>query len=173
MTNDAVYAEQARRPRQYGWGHKYEVGVDGGRNSRLDEMQAAVLVEKLVRLDDWNAERWLIAERYTRALSSVPLELPPLGRSEYVAHIFVVRTRQRDALKRHLSEDGIGSEIYYPIADHQQRFADPAPKPVSLPVTEAAAATVLSLPCYPGLTQEQQSIVVDSITTFYAARPPG
>ncbi|MDO5086184.1 MAG: DegT/DnrJ/EryC1/StrS family aminotransferase [Comamonadaceae bacterium] len=174
VTADAALAERLRALRQYGWARKYEVTLAGGANSRLDEMQAAVLLAKLPRLDAANAARRAIAARYNAAFARLPLRCPPSLGEDFVAHLYVVRTPQRDALRAHLTAAGIGCDVHYPVPDHRQPVRRAAAEAalagaeVLLPVTEAACAEVLSLPCYPGLTDAQGEQVAAAVQGFFA-----
>ena len=164
VTADDALADEVRTLRQYGWTKKYEVSVRGGRNSRLDELQAAVLRAKLPWLDGWNAARGAIAARYRAGLADLGVLLPSVADDGDVAHLFVVRHARRDDLRRALDAAGIGSDVHYPIPDHRQSVrAAPAP---SLPETEAACAEVLTLPCFPGLTPDAVDRVVAVVQSF-------
>jgi dTDP-4-amino-4,6-dideoxygalactose transaminase len=167
VTNDNDLADRARRLRQYGWATKYEVGLHGGRNSRLDEVQAAVLNDKLPHLDAWNAERRDIARQYVKGLRTLPLRLPPSLREEYVAHLFVVATTHRDSLRAHLAAEGIGSEIHFPIPDHLQPISRGANVLADVPVSEAACQTVLSLPCFPGIVQLEIDRIIGAVARYF------
>ncbi len=167
VTSDAALAERLRALRQYGWVRKYEVALAGGVNSRLDELQAAVLAAKLPRLDAANARRRAIAARYSAALADLPLRCPPAPGAEHVMHLYVVRTPRRAALQAHLAALGIARDVHYPIADHRQPIWAHRPPP-SLPVTESACAQVLSLPCYPGLSDAQADAVIAGVRAFFA-----
>lgn len=164
-SNNTALIERVRQLRQYGWSTKYTVSVPGGRNSRLDELQAAVLRTKLPKLDRNNAQRRAIAVRYNTAFSQIAgLTLPVSVGDDYVAHLYVVRTPQRDALAKHLKALGVATDVHYPLAD----TAQPAyPAQPALPISEAACEQVLSLPCYPGMTQEQVDTVIDAVKTFF------
>ena len=166
-TDDARLAERLRALRQYGWGRKYEVTLPGGVNSRLDELQAAVLLAKLPRLDAANEERRAIARRYATAFAELPLVCPPPPDEDDVVHLYVVRTPRRAALQAHLSAQGIGCDVHYPVPDHRQPAWAASAVP-ALPITEAACAEVLSLPCYPGLTSAQAGQVIDAVRGFFA-----
>lgn len=166
VTSDQQLAHRVRGLRQYAWGRKYEVTMPGGRNSRLDELQAAVLTAKLPQLDAANAERRAIAKRYNEAFSDVSLKRPISVGADYVAHLYVIRSRQRDALRAHLARRGVASEIHYPIPDHRQQVLGDVTR-VSLPVTEAACDQVLSLPCFPGLLDEQVDRVIAAVREFH------
>jgi dTDP-4-amino-4,6-dideoxygalactose transaminase len=164
VTSDEALAGDVRRLRQYGWSKKYEVSVRGGRNSRLDELQAAVLRKKLPHLDAWNAERRAIAARYRAGMADRGVLLPAIGDDGDVAHLFVVRHARRDALRQALDAAGIASDVHYPIPDHRQGVrAQPA---TPLPVTEAACAEVLTLPCFPGLAPDAADRVVAAVRDF-------
>ncbi len=166
VTADDALADRLRALRQYGWGAKYEVVRAGGCNSRLDELQAAVLSAKLPLLDEVNARRRAIAARYGAAFAHLPLQAPGAGAEDYVAHLYVVRSAQREALRAHLGAHGIASDVHYPIADHQQPVQAPAYAGVRLPVTESACAQVLTLPCFPGMTDEQVDRVIAAVLSF-------
>ncbi len=149
VTSDEEVAGRARRLAQYGWGAKYRIDEDGGVNSRLDELQAAVLRTRLAGLDRNNARRRAIAQQYAEALDSTPVSFTHRGGEDYVAHLAVVRSSERARLAAELGARGIATAIHYPIPDHRQP-AIGVPE-VTLPVTEAAAEQVLSLPCFPRL----------------------
>ena len=165
-TDDPALAERVRALRQYGWAAKYQVTLAGGGNSRLDELQAAVLLAKLPHLERANAERRAIAQRYNAAFAGLPLRLPPSMGDDYVAHLYVVRTPQRADLQAHLARHGVACDVHYPVPDHRQPVRS---SEVSLPITEAACAEVLSLPCYPGLTGSQIEQVIEAVRGFFDA----
>jgi aminotransferase EvaB len=167
LTADADLAGRVRSLRQYGWSRKYEVTRLGARNSRLDELQAAVLREKLKHLDRQNGERRAIAQRYNEAFAGLPLQLPPSVAEDYVAHLYVVRTPRRDALRHHLQQAGIATDVHYPIADTRQPALQGRFDAVSLPVTQAACAAVVSLPCFPGLPDADVRQVIGSVREFF------
>jgi dTDP-3-amino-2,3,6-trideoxy-4-keto-D-glucose/dTDP-3-amino-3,4,6-trideoxy-alpha-D-glucose/dTDP-2,6-dideoxy-D-kanosamine transaminase len=167
VTSDEGLATRLRSLRQYGWSRKYHVDAAGGRNSRLDEIQAAVLLTKLPRLDDWNSERREIARRYAHGLSDLPVELPVSLDEDYVAHLYVIRVEERDRLLSHLTGSGIGADIHYPVADHRQTVHAAQGAHPDLPVTETACARVLTLPCYPGLQRSQQDVVIATVRSFF------
>lgn len=168
VTSDAGLATTLRALRQYGWGTKYRIDRGGGRNSRLDEIQAAFLRVKLPYLQRWNAARVEIARRYYEGLQGLPLQVPVWRAGEYVAHLFVVRCTARDALRAHLAAAGIGTEIHYPIPDYAQPIERRLEHP-HLPRTEAASREVLTLPCYPGMPSAETDRVIAAIRSFYAA----
>ena len=170
VTADERLAGRVRALRQYGWSQKYQVTEFGGRNSRLDELQAAVLREKLPHLDRQNVQRRAIARRYNQAFAGLPVRLPPSEGEDYVAHLYVVRTAQRQGLRAHLFERGVATDVHYPIADTRQpawqgrRTAEP------LPVTESACDSVVSLPCFPGMTDDQVAHVIRALQSFFPAQ---
>ena len=169
VTSNAALAAQVRRLRQYGWQEKYQVTVRGGRNSRLDEVQAAVLNARLPYLDQWNESRREVARRYVIGLSGLPVQLPSSTDEDYVAHLFVIRTEDRDKVRRHLGGLGVQTEVHYPVADHLQPAYPDSDPPPALPVTERACETVLTLPCYPGLSADQQRTVIDAVQACFDA----
>ena len=154
-TNRDDVAEQVRLLLQYGWEQKYRVSLEGGRNSRLDELQAAVLRVGLGRLDERNDRRREIVERYADALA------PGVGRfvsgngEEYVAHLAVLVAEDRERVRAALEAAGIGTDVHYPVADHQQRAWLDDYSEVRLPVTEHAVEHVLTVPCFPELTEDE------------------
>ena len=158
VTSSKELAERARLLREYGWKERYVSSIEGW-NSRLDELQAAILRVKLQTLDADNRRRREIAARYDRALQG------PMTRkdAEPVYHLYVIASERRDALQQHLRERGIGALVHYPVPVHRQpAYASSA----SLPVTERAAETVLSLPMYPELTDGEQNATIDAVRSF-------
>lgn len=164
VTNDAALAEKLRRLRQYGWERKYYTTDSGGINSRLDELQAAMLAVKLKHLPQWNARRRQIAEMYDELLAGSDLVLPEAPTDgEHVYHLYVTRVQQRDKVQAGLRERGIGSEVHYPLPAHLQPVYTGLAAPGSLPVTERLAGEVLSLPIYPELTDEEVRAVASAV----------
>lgn len=168
VTGSSELAAAVRQLRQYGWGRKYQVERSGGRNSRLDEMQAAVLRVRLPFLDSWNGRRREIANRYSAELSDLPLRTPGRLQSDHVAHLYVIRCDERDRLRSHLAESGIASDIHYPIADHRQTVSLGTMNGARLPVSELACSTVLSLPCFPGLLDAEVDLVISAVRDFFS-----
>jgi aminotransferase EvaB len=165
VTSDATLAERLRRLRQYGWRSKY-LSDAYGRNSRLDEMQAAVLRTKLPRLDGWNARRREIVAAYRDAAPG-EVTVPGSSGPDYVAHLCVVRSSRREELRAHLEARGIRTEVHYPVPDHrQQAMRDQAAGQMALPETEAAAREVLTIPCFPELTANEIARVCDALAQF-------
>lgn len=167
-TNNVELGMRARRLRQYGWSKKYHVTEAGGRNSRLDELQAAVLREKLPLLDHWNAQRRAIAARYCAAFGGLPVQLPASNGDDFVAHLYVIRVQDRAAFMASMTGAGIATDIHYPVPDHLQA-AYPESSNTSLPVTEAASAAVVTLPCFPGLDAESVERVIAAVCGHFGA----
>jgi len=172
VTNDAALDARMRMLRVHGMEPKYYHAVVGG-NFRLDELQAAVLLVKLKHLDAWTAARQRNADHYDALFAdadlgeaiSIPYRTPGY---RHVFNQYVVRAKRRDALRAYLAEHGVGSEVYYPLALHQQRcFAYLGDAEQSFPNAERAAAEVLALPIYPELTEVQREHVVSRVASFY------
>ena len=168
VTNDAAMAAQLRRLRNYGEAERYRHSVPGF-NSRLDEIQAAILREKLKHLDAWNAARRQLAQVYREALGDLPLVL--LGEASWARacwHLFVVRSPERDRLLRHLEAREIGVLKHYPVPIHAQpAYAGLGYCPGDFPEAERACAAVLSLPLYPELPRGAQAQVIAAVRNFY------
>jgi dTDP-3-amino-2,3,6-trideoxy-4-keto-D-glucose/dTDP-3-amino-3,4,6-trideoxy-alpha-D-glucose/dTDP-2,6-dideoxy-D-kanosamine transaminase len=161
----AAFADRVRRLRQYGWDKKY-ISIEGpARNSRLDEMQAAVLRVMLPLVDTWNARRREIARRYS-ATTHANLRHPDTDGHDYVAHLYVVRSGARDSLRDHLTARGIASDIHYPLLDTQQPALQGTIAAPPLPVSALAATQVLSLPCYPELTDAEVGHVCAALAAW-------
>jgi dTDP-4-amino-4,6-dideoxygalactose transaminase len=168
-TNDEGLARELRRLRNYGFAARYVCDVQG-HNSRLEELHAAVLRVKLRHLDEWNERRRVVARRYLEAWGGLPLRLP-LERewARHVYHLFVVRSRQRDALRQHLERNGIGTIVHYPIAPHEQGAYRELGLPAqALPVAHRIHQEVLSLPCGPHLAEGQCTRVIEVVREFLA-----
>lgn len=167
-TNDEAVDAAVRMLRNYGEEKRYYHSTKGF-NSRLDELQAAVLRVKLRRLDAWNAARRERAAIYARLLKHLPIRLPfeaPWARHIY--HLFVIRSRQRDALQAHLKECGIGTLLHYPVPIHMQRaYADLGYGKGAFPESEKACDEVLSLPMYAELPIEAVEQVAAAMTEFF------
>lgn len=162
----AGVAARARALRQYGWSDKYVNALAGGRNSRLDELQARVLSTKLPLLDGWNRRRRAIANRYSAEIRNPAIAVPAAAGEEYVAHLYVVHCASREHLRAHLGQAGIASDVHYPVPDHRQPCFEGRHAAVSLPVTERQARTALTLPCFPELTDDEVSRVIDACNRF-------
>lgn len=168
VTDDADLADRVRVLRNYGSRSKYYNEVKGF-NSRLDELQAAVLRVKLTRLDDWNTRRQRIADLYSQALSrSGSIGLPHVPEwADPAWHLFVVRHSARDRLQEHLTAAGIGTLIHYPCAPHlQTAYAELGYGSGAFPIAEQMADDVLSLPMGPHVTESQAVYVTETIAAF-------
>lgn len=170
VTQDDALAARLRKLRLHGGAKQYH-HEEVGTNSRLDTLQAAVLLAKLPHLAGWSAARRAKAARYHEAFAGhsdirTPVTDPA---NEHIFHQYTIRVPRRDELMAHLKANGIGCAVYYPIGLHLQPcFADLGYRPGSLPRTEAAMAEVLSLPVYPELTDAQMDAVVATVKGFYA-----
>lgn len=169
ITDDESLHQKLRSLRVYGWGTKYHSELAGGTNSRLDELQAAVLRVKLTHLEAWNRARQERAGWYDRLLvrsTVLTPEVPPAGQ-EHVYHLYVVRSSQRDALQAHLREQGIGTDVHYPLPTHLQPiYRELGYQVGDFPVSERLAREVLSLPMYPDLAREEAEAVAEAIQAF-------
>lgn len=173
LVSDSEAESRVRELRQYGWRHRY-ISEEPGFNSRLDELQAALLRVRLARLDADNAHRRRAAERYLAGLADIPgLELPVIAPDcSPVWHLFVVRTPRgcRDALAQALAERGIASAVHYPVPVHLQPAyanrtnADPA----GLPCTEDLCGRILSLPMHAHISDTDITVVCDAVRTVLA-----
>jgi dTDP-4-amino-4,6-dideoxygalactose transaminase len=161
-TDDEQLAATIRSIANYGASQKYVFDYVG-RNSRIDELQAAVLDVKLKYLDADNARRQQIADYYLEHISNPLVHLP--GKSESVYHIFPLLCEHRDELQRYLRENGVGTVIHYPIPPHKQACYR-SWNQLSLPVTEQIHAQELSIPCHQAMTHEEVDAVVDLINRF-------
>jgi dTDP-4-amino-4,6-dideoxygalactose transaminase len=168
VTSSAKLAEELRLLRDHGAGKKYH-HEKAGFNSRLDEVQAAVLLVKLKYLEAWNNARKKIAERYAEGLADLPLKLPkePKGFT-HIYHLYSIQTDRRDALQNYLKKKGIGAEIYYPVPLHLQPcFKALGYRCGDLPEAERVSFRVLSLPMFPELSQKETSRVVETVRDFF------
>ncbi len=163
VTSDDTLARRVRSLRQYGWTRKYH-SAGTGRNSRMDEMQAAILRAKLPLLDEWNRRRRDIAARFSAALDGSSADCPRDFGEHYVAHLYVIRVARREQVREALRERGVATDVHYPVPDHWQESATlSGATPPSLPETERAAGEVLTLPCYPELREDEIERVVDAL----------
>jgi len=165
-TNNEELAERLKLLRNYGQIERYNHAIKGY-NSRLDEIQAAILRVKLKRLDKWNELRRRNAKLYSELIGEkviVPFERE---NSTHVYHLYVIRTKQRDELRKWLKSRGILTDVHYPTPIHLQKaYADLGLGEGSLPVTEKYANEILSLPMFPELTEEEISHIADAINEF-------
>ena len=167
-TNSDELADRVRTLRNYGSKKKYYNDFKGF-NSRLDELQAAFLRVKLVKLNEWNAWRTTIAHYYLNELQGLPELVLPFVPADIdpVWHLFVVRHPRRDELQRHLAEAGIGTLIHYPVPPHLSgAYSDLGQRQGAYPIAEEQSRTVLSLPIGPHLNEEAQNHVIAAIRSF-------
>ena len=154
-TNDDDVAARVRALRQYGWKTKYNVAIPGGRNSRLDELQAAILRTRLPLLATANERRREIVRAYESALGSSAARLVTQTGEDSVAHLAVLLADERDRVRSRFEEAGIATDVHYPLADHRQPVWGGRYASAHLPVTEHAVEHVLTIPCYPELTEDE------------------
>ncbi|GAB3301007.1 DegT/DnrJ/EryC1/StrS family aminotransferase [Hymenobacter tenuis] len=167
-TNDEQLAATLRTLRNYGSDRKYFNEVIGY-NSRLDELQASVLSVKLPHLSNWTQQRQQIAAWYDARLADIPEIILPATApgATHVYHLYVIRTRERDALQRYLTEKGIGTLIHYPVPPHQQHaYAALQITTGAFPIATEIAQTCLSLPLWPGMQEEHVHVVCQAIAAF-------
>ena len=166
LTNDDAIAEKVKQLRNYGSKVKYQHDL-AGYNSRLDEMQAAFLRAKLAVLDEWNAQRREIAAQYSMLLAGADINLPFFPEyTEPVWHLYVIRSKQRDALKMHLEQQGISTVIHYPIPPHRQACYQGFQEN-SFPMADVLAGQVLSFPISPTMSAEEVKLVAHAVLNFY------
>jgi dTDP-4-amino-4,6-dideoxygalactose transaminase len=169
VTSDKRYDKRLRLLRNYGERKKYRHILKGG-NSRLDEIQAAILRVKLQYLDRWNEQRRRQAKIYTEMLAPLGVVCPSeKGRAKHVYHLYVIRTRKRDGLQRFLRRRGIETLIHYPIPIHRQKaYKELGYRKDDLPVTKRWAGKILSLPFFPEMTKSEMEEVQQQIEKFFA-----
>ncbi len=162
-TNSSELAEKIRMLREYGW--KNRISKFSGRNSRLDELQAAILRVKLKYLDQDNAKRMRLAEYYTEHLLNLPIQLPKLRkRAEHVFHQYVIQLENRDNLLERLKDNGIQAGIHYPIPVHlQPAYKDRVTLATDMSITETLSQRIISLPIYPELSMSDAKTITDTI----------
>ena len=167
VTNDPGVAERLRLLREYGWSERYVSHVRGW-NSRLDEIQAAVLRVKLRYLDEDNTNRVHLAKLYDAGLKGIGLSLPQtLEETTHVYHLYVIRSPRRNELLKFVKERGIGALVHYPVPVHlQPAYKESCTGHESLPETERVAQEVLSLPIYPELSEIELQTVIEAIKAF-------
>lgn len=167
VSNKKSIADKIRALGNYGSDYKYH-HIYKGNNSRLDEMQAAFLSAKLPHLDKINEERRRIAEKYLEKIDNPKIILPyVIDGVEPVWHIFAIRCNVREALEKHLNDNGIGTNKHYPIPMHMQKcYEDLGIREGELPIAEEISKTELSIPMYYGMTEEEVDYVIDKINEF-------
>ena len=168
-TDDDELAERVRLLRNYGSKEKY-YNEEKGINSRLDELHAALLRVRLNHLDEWNSRRASIVRIYLDGLKGAGLALPAIAAgAEPVWHLFVVRSRRRDALQQYLKREGVSTLVHYPVPPHlQQAYKDMGYSEGSFPITEAIHREILSLPMGPHLSEPDAERVIEAVRAFGA-----
>lgn len=166
VTNSPKTAALIKELSQYGWSNKYKVNTLFGRNSRLDEVQAAVLVDFLPYLDEWNALRHSIAKRYSSEIKSPYVTLPKIHADYDVVHLYVLRSKWRDDLRKFLKKRGVNTDTHYPIPDHRQPAVSHMFASIQLKNTEVLASQVLTLPCFPELTTAEVDKIITEINEW-------
>jgi len=167
-TNDAGLAKKISMLRDHGQAQKYYHDIEGY-NGRLDALQAGLLHAKLAHLAKWNAQRRERAAEYSRLFAAADEAVAPFepSWSRAVYHLYVIRAEDRDGMMSQLKKAGIGTGIHYPIPLHLQKaYAAMHYRPGDFPVTEKAAAEIVSLPMFPQLTAPQQAKVVEEVVSF-------
>jgi dTDP-3-amino-3,4,6-trideoxy-alpha-D-glucose transaminase len=164
VTNDRALADRIKRLRNGGQTDRYH-HQEPGINSRLDEMQAAILRARLPRLPQWTARRRALAARYRSRLAKSPIEVPPELDAGHVYHLFVVRTAARRDLQAHLAARGIETLIHYPVSISRQP-ALASVDPADCPVAARACDEILSLPLYPALHEDSVDEVAAAVHAF-------
>jgi dTDP-4-amino-4,6-dideoxygalactose transaminase len=164
-TNDEEVAEKLRLLRNYGQPQKHHHTLVGF-NSRLDEIQAAVLRVKLRHLDEWNERRRQVAARYNKLLHGTDVVTPAeMPHTKHVHHLYVVRSNDRDGLQRYLLQHNVPTQIHYPIPVHHQPAYAKIASGVSLPTTDKICGEILSLPMHPWLTEREIRQIAELITS--------
>lgn len=167
VTNDDQLAERARMLRNYGEHRRYFHKIKGS-NSRLDEIQAAILRVKLRHLDAWNRRRRQIAELYNREITNPLIKKPTeMSYGTHNYHLYVIRCERRDELQQHLADRGVKTLIHYPIPIHlQEAYSDLNYRKGDYPVAEKCAEEVLSLPIFPELSDQEAHYVASCVNSF-------
>jgi aminotransferase EvaB len=155
--------ERVRSLAEYGWVSKYHVGLAGGWNSRLDELQAAVLRVRLPSVEEWNHRRRALVEAYSAALPAHAGAFVSTKGEDYVAHLAVLLSPDRERAREQLASKGISTDVHYPIPDHRQPVYGATFEDLTLPVTELAADRVFSVPCFPELTDTECERVCEAL----------
>jgi len=167
VTNNEKYFNNAMLYRQYGWKEKYNVTQSNCRNSRLDEIQAAILNVKLPFLDEYNQKRRQITQEIKENCCELKhIEFPTQFDSAYVAHLFVIQTDYRKELQLHLKARNITYDIHYPIPDYMQIAIKSKYLHIKLPNTEYATSRILTLPCFPEMNQEEVTYLSNALIEF-------
>ena len=168
ITNKNSVAKMALKLRQYGWSKKYEVSIPGGRNSRLDEIQASFLSKLLLNLNKLNEKRRSIANFYSKMIQNKDIITPNQQGSNFVAHQYVIKTNRRNSLIKYLNKFNIDSAILYPIPDYKQATLKKNYSEIILNNTEKLSKEVLSIPCNPYLKSKEINKIVKVLNSWRA-----
>jgi|688.fasta_scaffold04635_24 dTDP-4-amino-4,6-dideoxygalactose transaminase len=166
VSNNAEISTKVRGLRQYGWSTKYKIEMSGARNSRLDEIQAAILQIFLSDLELMNEKRRHIANRYSKEIKNISVVTPGILAENYVAHLYVIKSKQRNLLKEYLKSKEIASDIHYPIPDHRQPFFENQYEALTLKNTEELSNLILTLPCYPEMPEKDIENVISTVNEW-------
>jgi dTDP-4-amino-4,6-dideoxygalactose transaminase len=168
VTQSKTFASRLRLLRNYGQRKKYHHAIKGF-NSRLDELQAAILRKKLNQLDRWNRKRRQLAKRYSTDLKGLPIVTPAEASwARHCFHLYVIRVQKRNKLMNWLFRKGVQTQIHYPVPVHRQgAYRDLKISPGAFPEAEKACRQILSLPLYPELKNEEQEKVISAIRVFF------
>jgi dTDP-3-amino-2,3,6-trideoxy-4-keto-D-glucose/dTDP-3-amino-3,4,6-trideoxy-alpha-D-glucose/dTDP-2,6-dideoxy-D-kanosamine transaminase len=164
ISSDSHFDVSIRKLRTYGWGSKYHTELSLGRNSRLDELQAAYLRINLKYLDSDNHARRRIANRYDSSFLNLENDFSELNRNNHVFHIYTMRIQRRDAFRNFMIENGIGTEIHFPVPDYKQNNVKM--NNMFLKNTEELAKQIISLPCHPNLSVSDQERIIELTLKF-------
>jgi len=168
VTKNDQLAEKIKLLREYGWEERY-ISSEEGWNSRLDELQAAILWIKLKNLDKDNNLRRRHSKKYNELLKDLPIELPVTREScTHVSHLFVIKTEKRNELKTYLQNHDVNTTIQYPVPVHKQKYFQKMCNKKSLPVTEQVAKNILSLPMYPELGEKEIHKVSNILKDYFS-----
>lgn len=165
-TNDMKLAARVRSLREYGWGKKYSIDISGGKNSRLDEIQAAILRIGLTRIEVSNKLRRAVLEHYRLAFENCPIKMVNNKDENSTVHLAVVRVPKdigRDYIRQELLRRGIQTAVHYPILDCDQAGLGKSRSSIELPESREATAEILSLPCFPEISQQESSAVAEEV----------
>ncbi len=165
ITDDSRLAAAVRQLRQYGWTDKYRIDRERGWNTRMDELQAAILRIGLPKVDKLTKQRRAIAARYREALAGSQIQVVTGETPDHVAHLAVVRSDRRSALAASLKDAGVATAVHYPVPDHRQNALPRPARLTDLAVTDRAAEEVLSVPCFPEMTAFEVDRVTDALAS--------
>jgi dTDP-4-amino-4,6-dideoxygalactose transaminase len=165
LTQRRELAQRVQSIAQYGWGDRYSVDLENGVNSRIDEIQAAALLRQLPFIESQNLRRREIIQRYQEVLSR-PRRMIMSDQTNFVGHLAILLTDTRDSDKNILGELGVATGIHYPIADYLQPAWRDRASDVTLPATENIQRQILTLPCFPAMTEAEIDQVVNALKTL-------